>query len=60
MFQRIEPLKVENFSGEVQSNIGRSYTYPLRLQYRNYYSVESFEIGPTDQVCDAILPYWRS
>jgi hypothetical protein len=42
----------------MEQEIGLAYTYPVRLQYRKPFSVESFEIGPTDNECDASLPFW--
>jgi hypothetical protein len=57
--ERAEPKIVENFVGKIEPEIGLAYTYPVRLQQRNHFSVESFEIGPTDSECDPILLFWR-
>jgi hypothetical protein len=57
-FERTEPKVVESFAGKIEPEIRLAYTYPVRLQHRKLFSVESFEIGPTDNECDAILPFW--
>jgi hypothetical protein len=57
-FNRAEPKVAENFGGKIESEIGLAYTYPVRVQYRKHFSVESFEIVPTDSECEAILPFW--
>jgi hypothetical protein len=51
-------LIIENFSGKAEPEIGKAYSYPLRLQHRKQYSVESFEISPMDSEYDVILPFW--
>jgi hypothetical protein len=56
--RQAKPRLVENFAGKIEPEIGLAYTYPVRLQHRKHFSVESFEIGPTDDECDAILPFW--
>jgi hypothetical protein len=35
-----------------------AFSDPLRIQQRNHYSVDSFEIGLSSRDCDAILPFW--
>jgi hypothetical protein len=57
-FERTEPKVVENFAGKIKPEMGLAYTYPVRLQHRKHFSVESFEIGTRDNECDAILPFW--
>jgi hypothetical protein len=57
-FERTEPKVGENLAGKIEPDIGLAYTSQVRLQYRKHFSVESFEIGPTDNECDAILPFW--
>jgi hypothetical protein len=49
---------VESFATKIEPDIEQPYTYPVRLQNRKHYSVERFEICPTDGDCDAILPFW--
>jgi hypothetical protein len=49
---------IENFTRSTYADIGLTYSNPLRLQHRKHYSVESFEISPTDLECDVILPFW--
>jgi hypothetical protein len=56
--RRAKPRLVENFAGKIKPEIGLAYTYPLRLQHRKQLLVESFEIGPTDDECNAILLFW--
>jgi hypothetical protein len=58
MFERTEPKVVENFAGKIAPEIGVAYTYPVRLQFRKHFSVDSFEIGMIDSESDAILPFW--
>jgi hypothetical protein len=57
-FQRGKRLMIENFARSTHTDIGLTYSYPLRLQHRKHFSVESFEITPTDSECDVILPFW--
>jgi hypothetical protein len=57
-FQREKRLMIETFAGSTHADIGLTYSYPLRLQHRKHFSVESFEITPTDLECDVILPFW--
>jgi hypothetical protein len=57
-FKRTEPKVVENIADKIKPEIRLAYTYPVRLQYQKHFSVESFEIGPTDNECDGILPFW--
>jgi hypothetical protein len=57
-FQKNEPKVVGNFVGKIEPDIGLVYTYPLRLQHQKHFSVDSFEIQPIDDQCDAILPFW--
>jgi hypothetical protein len=49
---------IENFTGSTHAEIGLTYSYPFRLQYRKYFSVESFEIIPMDSESNVILPFW--
>jgi hypothetical protein len=42
--------------GSTHADIGLTYSYPLQLQNRNHFSVDSFEILLTDLECDVILP----
>jgi hypothetical protein len=58
IYKRATPRTIENFTGTVEASMGHAVSYPLRIQYLNHYSVDSFEIGPTSSDCDAILPFW--
>jgi hypothetical protein len=49
---------IENFAASTHANIGLKYSYPLQLQHRKHFSVESFEITPTDSAYEVILPLW--
>jgi hypothetical protein len=49
---------VENFAGRIETEIGQCYTYRLRIQHRSHYSIDSFDVDPTDSECDATLPFW--
>jgi hypothetical protein len=52
------PRLIENFTGKIESEFGRSFTYPMRLQHRKHFLMDSFEIGLTSSDCDVILPFW--
>jgi hypothetical protein len=49
---------IENFASCTYADIGLMDFYPLRLQNRKDFSVESFDITQTDSECDVILPLW--
>jgi hypothetical protein len=53
-----ETTNDREFHRSTHADIGLTYSYPLRLQHRKHFSVESFEITPTDSECDMILPFW--
>jgi hypothetical protein len=55
--RRAEPRLVENFASKIELHIGLANTYPVRLKHTKHICVESCEIGPTDDECDAILPF---
>ena len=57
-FKRSTPLVVERFDGSICPDIGYSYTYPLNLNLEHHWSRESFEVGPTDDECDIMMPWW--
>jgi hypothetical protein len=56
--KRPEPKVVEHFGCKIEPEIRLAYTYPVRLQHRKDFRVDSFEIGPPDNECDAILLFW--
>jgi hypothetical protein len=56
--RQAESRLVKNLAAKIEPEIRLACTYPVRLQHRGSFSVESFEIGPTDDECDAILPFW--
>jgi hypothetical protein len=58
IYKRATPRTIEHFTGTVEASMGHACSYPLRIQHRNHYSVDSFEIGPPSSDCDAILPFW--
>jgi hypothetical protein len=45
IYQREMPRLIENFTGKIESEFGHSFTYPMRLQHRKHFSMDSFEIG---------------
>jgi hypothetical protein len=49
---------IENITGSTHADIGLTYSYLLRLQHRKHFSVEFFELTPTDSECDVIVPFW--
>jgi hypothetical protein len=57
-FEREKRLQIESFTGKTETDIGKTYTYPMRLQHRKHFSVESFYITPMKPECDVILPFW--
>jgi hypothetical protein len=57
-FEREKPLQIESFTGKTETDIGKTYTYPMRLQHRKHFSVELFYITPMEPECDVILPFW--
>jgi hypothetical protein len=57
-FEREKPLQIESLTGKTETDIGKTYTYPMRLQHRKHVSVESFYITPMEPDCDVILPFW--
>jgi hypothetical protein len=57
-FQREIQLMIAHLGGSTHADIGRAYSYRLRLQHRNHFLVESFEITPTDSDYAVILPFW--
>jgi hypothetical protein len=57
-FKWSTPLVVERFDRSICPDIGYSYTYPLNLNLDHHWSRESFEVGPTDDECDIMIPWW--
>src|SRR6266576_3596405 len=55
---RSEAQRVNDFAGEAVDGAGKYYTFPMTLQCRKHYSIESFEIAPLAGEYDAILMYW--
>ncbi len=55
---RSEAQRVNDFAGEAVEGAGKYYTFPMTLQCRKHYSIESFEIAPLAGEYDAILPDW--
>jgi len=37
---------------------GWCYTFPITCQHGDHYFKETFEIGPMEDSCDSMLPYW--
>jgi len=48
---------IENYTGEVVKGAGQFQTKPMRLQHRNHYSWEKFEVTPMDPEIDVFLPF---
>jgi hypothetical protein len=57
-FQSSEPQVVQYFARKIEPEIGLASTYPVQLQSRKHFSVESYEIRKTDNECDVILSFW--
>jgi hypothetical protein len=58
MLDSTEPEVVENFARKIDAEIRLKYTYPVRRQHRKDFSLESVEIGLTDNEYDPILTFW--
>jgi hypothetical protein len=58
IYQYEIPRLIKNFTGKIESEFGHSFTYPMRLQYRNHFSMDLFKIGLTSSDCDVILLFW--
>lgn len=60
LVQRANPLKIGDFAGREVEDAGKFYTYPLRLNYQDHWSLLTFEVAPMDHECDVMLPFWWS
>jgi hypothetical protein len=49
-------LVVDRIDRLICPDIGHSYTYPLNLNLDHHWSRESFEVRPTDNTCDIMIP----
>jgi len=56
--QRKNPIRIENYTGEVVEDAGKWCTEPMRLQHRNHYTKERFDVSPMDPEIDIFLPFW--
>ena len=54
---RVQARRVDNFTSKVPE-AGKYYSYPLTLQCKSHYSIESFEVAPLSGDYNAILPRW--
>ena len=52
-----EARTIESFTGATVEGAGQYYTRPLRLQHRNHFSREVFEISPMEEGIDVFLPF---
>jgi len=57
-FTRKDQKEIQNFAGDTVGNCGWCYTFPITCQHGDHYSKETFEIGPMEDSCDLMLPYW--
>ena len=55
---REQARRVDNFAGQAVPGGVKYYSYPLTLQCKSHYSIESFEIAPLSGDYDIILPDW--
>ena len=55
---RAQARRVDNFAGQAVLGAGKYYSYPLTLQCKSHYSIESFEVAPLSGDYDVILPDW--
>jgi hypothetical protein len=53
-----EQKEIQNFAGDIVEDCGWCYPFPITCQHGDHYSKETFEIGPMEDSCDLILPYW--
>ena len=51
------PILIENYTGNAVPDTGQHHTPPVRLQHRNNYTTEEFEISPMDPEIDIFLPF---
>jgi len=51
------PILIENYTGNTVPGAGQYHTPPVRLQHRNRYTTEKFEISPMDPEVDIFLPF---
>jgi len=51
------PRTIESFMGETVENAGQYYTKPLRLQHRNHFTNEPFNVAPMEEDIDLFLPF---
>jgi len=56
--QHNHPVEIENYTGKKVDGAGQYYTETMRLQHRNNYMQERFEISPMDPEIDIFLPFW--
>jgi hypothetical protein len=49
---------MQNFAGDTVENCSWCYTFPITCQHGDHFSKETFEIGPMEDSCDLMLPYW--
>src|ERR1700738_1812430 len=52
------PIAIQNFNGEVVTEEGSPYTYPITFRYEGHYTDVSLEVAPMDDDCDGTLPSW--
>jgi len=50
-----KPRTIESFTGETVKNAGQYFTKPLRLQHRNHFTNEQFEVSPMEKDLDLFL-----
>jgi hypothetical protein len=53
-----EQKEIQNFAGHIVEDCGWCYTFPITSQHGDQYSKETFEIGPMEDSCDQMPPYW--
>ena len=56
--KRDQPITVERFDGTIAEGVGLLYSHPLLLQYGDHYTKETFDVSPTDNECNIVLPWW--
>jgi hypothetical protein len=51
-------LVVEPFDSSMYPDIGYLDTYPLYLNLDHHWITDSFEVGPTADECNIMMPWW--
>jgi hypothetical protein len=53
-----EQMEIQNFARVTVEDCGWCYTFPITCKHRDHYSKETFKIGPIEDPCYLMLPFW--